>query len=548
MKPKVLIRTDGNSQIGLGHLVRCSALAHMLKDKFSVTFFCMDIPFSLKKEFNECGFLCNIIGNESEFLSMLTTRTIVVLDGYHFDINYQKQIKATGSKLVCIDDLHEKEFVADLIINHAPGVKPSDYKAPVFAKFALGLEHALLRPAFLEQSKRNHKHKKLGSIFICFGGADPSDITNKVLVEVVGFLEFKKIIVVIGAAYEHFERLKKLIEDDERIEVYRGVNENQMVALMREADLAIVPASGILYEVLTISIPVITGKYIENQANFIKELTKHDHVINGGEFTSEEIRRSLKLVLRKRNNFKRLFDGNSGKRILDLFMNQFGDIFIITGANRGLGNSLTTLLARRENTSIISISREITDAQKLQILSGKFFFIKQDLSKKIRSNTLSRLSKIITNNRRIVFINNAFTIEPIDKISNLNYAEIERALKINIYSPIVLIKYLVEEFSDFEIDFINISSGAAHKSISNWSIYSSSKAFIHRFFEILKEENKDNKKFRFYSIDPGIIDTDMQKKIRSSDFPLRHVFVNAEKEGKLSSPIDVAKIVLNVID
>ena len=42
---------------------------------------------------------------------------IVVLDGYHFDTNYQTKIKQKGCKLVCIDDLHDKHFVADIIIH-----------------------------------------------------------------------------------------------------------------------------------------------------------------------------------------------------------------------------------------------------------------------------------------------------------------------------------------------------------------------------------------------------------------------------------------------
>ncbi len=57
---------------------------------------------------------------------------IVVLDGYHFGTNYQKQIKLKGAKLVCIDDMHDKEFVADLIINHIPRITPQDYNVQPF--------------------------------------------------------------------------------------------------------------------------------------------------------------------------------------------------------------------------------------------------------------------------------------------------------------------------------------------------------------------------------------------------------------------------------
>ena len=38
IKPKVYIRADGNSEIGLGHVIRSLALAEMLKDEFCCIF------------------------------------------------------------------------------------------------------------------------------------------------------------------------------------------------------------------------------------------------------------------------------------------------------------------------------------------------------------------------------------------------------------------------------------------------------------------------------------------------------------------------------
>lgn len=38
MKPKVYLRTDGNSEIGLGHITRSIALSQMLSDFFECVF------------------------------------------------------------------------------------------------------------------------------------------------------------------------------------------------------------------------------------------------------------------------------------------------------------------------------------------------------------------------------------------------------------------------------------------------------------------------------------------------------------------------------
>ena len=127
MKQKVYIRTDGSPEIGLGHVVRCVSLAHMLKNDFTIHFFVLEIPDSLKNEITQNGWDVTFIDRESDFLNKLTGNEIVVIDGYQFDSEYQKEIKSKGCKLVCIDDFHDQHFYADLVINHAPGVSKDDY-------------------------------------------------------------------------------------------------------------------------------------------------------------------------------------------------------------------------------------------------------------------------------------------------------------------------------------------------------------------------------------------------------------------------------------
>jgi UDP-2,4-diacetamido-2,4,6-trideoxy-beta-L-altropyranose hydrolase len=161
----IYIRVDGNSQIGLGHLIRCFALAQMLQSDFLITFVCRFIPDKIKKDLEEAYLQLLEIENESDFLSLPTKNDIVVLDGYNFDLSYQESIKNTASTLVCVDDLFDKEYVADLIINHAPNVNPGNYNALLTTQFVLGPEYALLRPLFLEQAR----YKKEVYLFWRFG-------------------------------------------------------------------------------------------------------------------------------------------------------------------------------------------------------------------------------------------------------------------------------------------------------------------------------------------------------------------------------------------
>jgi len=291
MKPDVYIRADGNEQIGLGHLVRCSALAHMLKDDFNITFYSHSIPKQLENEFNGNGFKIVRIAEEKDFLSIVTNDKVVVLDGYGFDTNYQRDIKQKDAKLVCIDDLHDRKFFADLIINHAPGITPQDYKAQPYTQFALGLDYALLRPAFLKQAQKKRHIDKIETVLICFGGADPKGLTEKTLKIIAGFKKFEKIIVVTGTAFIKTREFDQLILSDNRVVHRHNLDEKQMLETMLEAQLSIIPSSSILLEALAVGGVVITGYYTNNQKDISNKFSnKYKQILVIGDLNTQSIK------------------------------------------------------------------------------------------------------------------------------------------------------------------------------------------------------------------------------------------------------------------
>lgn len=322
-KPIVLIRADGSTEIGLGHLIRCLALAQMLKDNFKIIFICKEIPEKIKKELADNQFFIEQIEEETTFFNKINSENIVVLDGYNFDTDYQKKIKEKGCKLICIDDLHDKEFFADLIINHAPGIKPEDYHAQPYTQFALGPEYALLRHTFLEQAKKHRVPEKTEIILICFGGADSKNFTAVTLTHVLTYREFKKIIVVTGPSYKYLDTLNLLVETDKRVVHYHAVNEKEMLALMLEAQLAIVPASGTLYEVLATGCKVISGYYIDNQAGIYNGFLSLQAITDAKDFSPGYITDSLNKI--KNNSTISVLDGKSSDRLLSKITEMYAD-------------------------------------------------------------------------------------------------------------------------------------------------------------------------------------------------------------------------------
>ncbi|MDW8301671.1 MAG: UDP-2,4-diacetamido-2,4,6-trideoxy-beta-L-altropyranose hydrolase [Bacteroidia bacterium] len=262
---KIYFRADGNSQIGLGHITRSLALADMLKEHFEICVLIQEPLTEVFAQIQEVTKNIIVLPQTTDYLAeacyiaekYLTGKEIVVLDGYNFQTEYQKIIKNTGVKLVCIDDLHAWHFVADVVINHAGGVKETDYSCEPYTKLCLGLEYALLRKPFLEAAQQERTIEKIENAFICFGGSDPHNFTEKALQACLEAKIFKEIHVVVGSAYPYFEQIKNLTNHEKNIFLYQNLNAQDLCNVMKKCHLGIVPASSVAIELWFIRMKVV---------------------------------------------------------------------------------------------------------------------------------------------------------------------------------------------------------------------------------------------------------------------------------------------------
>lgn len=309
--PRVYFRVDGNPELGLGHLIRCIAFGQAIKGRFAIIFVCKDIPDKIASDVISNNFKLLKIEGESVFVNQLVRSDVVILDGYSFDLAYQIQIKSLGCKLVCLDDLHNRSFAADLIINVAPGIAPKDYHAARDTRFALGPDYALLRRAFLRPPGRKVINK-LESVFICFGGADLRNLTESVLKIIVAIPYFKRILVVTGASFNKMNSLQNI--SDSKVEYFHTLNEFEIHDLMCQSDLAIVPASGILFEALVSGCKVISGYCVDNQMDIYNGFLAAGAIVGAHRFAEDDLR---KAILRIPDHvFNKVVDGNSPNRLL----------------------------------------------------------------------------------------------------------------------------------------------------------------------------------------------------------------------------------------
>ncbi len=310
--------------MGLGHLVRSLALARMLNTDFNCHFATTNPPANFISQIKEvCEKLIEIpefetIEEEARHLAShhLTGDEIIVLDGYHFKTEYQKILKNTDCKIVCIDDIHEFHFVVDAIINHAGGIKASQYSAEKSTRFNLGLDYVLLRPAFSDAAKNRQALSTKQQAFICLGGADPKNDTIEVLQKLEISQSVKSAFVVIGAAYKHRAKLEAFINNSTlKITILENISADEMVATMRLCPIAITSPSTISIEYLTIGGQLYLHQIADNQTNLRNYLTKEKVAFAFSEFPITD----TKKIENALSNQQDLIDGKSPLRLRKIF-------------------------------------------------------------------------------------------------------------------------------------------------------------------------------------------------------------------------------------
>lgn len=326
VKTRIIFRADGNSQIGLGHVVRSLALAEMLRHDFECVFAIQAPSVELQQQIREtCEELIILPACQSgeekfnhELDAYIAEDVVVVLDGYHFDTVYQNNLKQEGVKLVCIDDIHAYHFVADVVISHVLGLSKEQFSAEKYTRFCLGAEYALLRKNFLNEAKQfTCLSKNDSEVFICLGGADPLNQTLDVLKYCVSKLPNLKYSVVVGAANPHKQTLSDFAyQNSIGCDILTNLSADEMSNYMQESSTAITSASSVAYEYLCTHGILYLVQTAGNQSEVYDYLVKNNLALPLTSFGKKLSPDAQKTLIR---NGCQIFDGNQASRFLKIF-------------------------------------------------------------------------------------------------------------------------------------------------------------------------------------------------------------------------------------
>ena len=267
---RIILRADASKKTGYGHFVRSLALAGYLKSDF-------DCRFATYNADNTCGLpsayqleeiekICaplpvtgdSLSTYDIKFLKEIGRDDIVILDNYYYSTEYQAEIKERCRKLVCIDDVHDRHFVCDLLMT-ACALEKSVFSLEPYTEFVGGIKWAFLREPFLRPATDREKKSQVERIVLAMGGADAFNVTDKMIGVVKKVLPDAEIDVIGG------DTATISFPESDKIRIHHRLGAEKIVDLFDRSDVGIFPASTICKEAYSRRLPVIAGYYVDNQ-------------------------------------------------------------------------------------------------------------------------------------------------------------------------------------------------------------------------------------------------------------------------------------------
>jgi spore coat polysaccharide biosynthesis predicted glycosyltransferase SpsG len=330
--PLVLIRCDGSAEIGLGHIVRCLALADELSEwhgaqvRFLIQRGDVAVQMAQRSGYDvlqpgggtkdDRAWISRVLEETQPDALVLDFRNGLSPEAVR---DWRKQ----GVVMATIDDPEDKRLACDLFFSPpVPQVSRMSWEGFSGTKH-VGWEWVLLRKQFANNGTARPSNAR-PVVLVTMGGSDPAGLTLKAVKALDSLDEEFEAVVILGSAFCHDEVLKTILSSARRkFEIRRNVPD--MAAAMVGADLAVASFAVTAYELASQGVPGIylclSDDHAESASAFVDagiglSLGKHDGVSES--HLSAVIQELLQAPERRRqmsHRARKLADGLGAARI-----------------------------------------------------------------------------------------------------------------------------------------------------------------------------------------------------------------------------------------
>jgi UDP-2,4-diacetamido-2,4,6-trideoxy-beta-L-altropyranose hydrolase len=257
----------------------------------------------------------------------------LVVDGYHFPVDYCGSLAREAAHLLLVDDGPEPRTCdCDVVLIPDLGVTAAPYaRLQGGTQLLLGPQFALLRQEFREfPVERLDVAEKAKRVLVTMGGGDAYNVTLQVVeaLREINDLELE-ITVVAGASYQQRESLQAAVESSLQKATLLW-NVKNMADLMTQADLAITAGGGTCYELAFMRVPMFLITVAKSQELAVRALSLAGAAWDAGWFSSLQqsaLAASLRRVIGDRalrrklaENAGRMIDGKGADRVVETML------------------------------------------------------------------------------------------------------------------------------------------------------------------------------------------------------------------------------------
>ncbi len=299
MDKEIYFRVDSSYEMGIGHAMRCLALANrFLKNGWNCHFICKQHNGSIQKIIEQSGHDVNTLKIDTDFVGLNeyecwvgstqiddakysldyigVSGGLVVVDHYGLDKTWEELIKPKVNYLAVIDDLANRDHDCDVLIDSKYGRIDAAYDSLIkeSTKLLVGAKYCILRDEFCElisEAKEKRKQtKKIKTVLINFGGTDPKGYSELVVDIMRKNFNNLSLELVVGSNHKSLSKFKEIGLPNINVHV----DTSEMALIILRCDFAIGSYGGSSWERCALGLPSIGLVSADNQKGIAKSL--HD--------------------------------------------------------------------------------------------------------------------------------------------------------------------------------------------------------------------------------------------------------------------------------
>ncbi len=321
----MLIVTEGSSDIGYGHVTRCTSFYQAFEEAGYRPTFVVDGDESIKRLLAGMShLLLNWTANEESLIKKIDASDIVFVDSYLANRQLYAKIANNARLAIYYDDNNRLNYPTGIVVNGALYAGELDYPRNSDVEYLLGPKYMPLRRDFWIVSPIEIADR-IESMLITFGGSDSRNLTSRILE--LATKKYPRLTknVVIGDGFRHTREIELLA--DRKTNLICQPDAGGMRDLMLMSDLAISACGQTIQELARVGLPTVAIAAAQNQLNNARSWTKVGFIKYAGSWDDrsldEKIQKCVGLLddAGKRNRISRIgrevVAGNGARMVVD---------------------------------------------------------------------------------------------------------------------------------------------------------------------------------------------------------------------------------------